>query len=95
MLKMDFLKNLPQVEETPTKSDLEIINFLVDESKKLKNSINIKQVVVVMCVFIVLVLPATDSLIKNNISDNTAFVIFVKALVFCVAIVCIQMMIVN
>ena len=92
MLKMDFLKNLPQVEETPTKSDLEIINFLVDESKKLKNSVNIKQVVVVMCIFIVLVLPATDSLIKNNISDNTTFVIFVKALLFCVAIVCIQMM---
>ena len=92
MLKMDFLKNLPQVEETPTKSDLEIINFLVDESKKLKNSVNIKQVVVVMCIFIVLVLPATDSLIKNNISDNTTLVIFVKALLFCVAIVCIQTM---
>jgi hypothetical protein len=93
MLKMDFLKNLPQVEETPTNSDLEIINFLVDESKKLKNSINIKQVVVATCIFIVLVLPVTDSLIKNNISDNTSVQIFVKVLVFCVAIICIQMIV--
>lgn len=93
MLKMDFLKNLPQVEETPTNSDLEIINFLVDESKKLKNSIDIKQVVVATCIFIVLVLPVTDSLIKNNISDNTSVQIFVKALVFCVAIIFIQMIV--
>ena len=87
---MDFLKNLPQVEETPTKSDLEIISFLVDESKKLKNSINIKQVIIATCIFIVLVLPATDVLIKNNVSDNAAVVVLIKTLVFCVAIVCLQ-----
>jgi len=90
---MDFLKNLPQVEETPTKSDLEIIDFLIDESKKLKISINIKQVVVVTFLFFILILPTTDSLIKNNISDNTAVLIFIKVLVFCVAIVCIHVIV--
>ena len=89
---MDYLKNLPQVEETPTKTDLEIIKFLVDESKKLKNSINIKQVFIATCIFFVLVLPATDSLIENNISNNSNVIIFIKVLVFVILIVCMQML---
>lgn len=89
---MDFLQNLPQVEETPTKSDLEIIKFLVDESQKLKSHINIKQVFVATCIFVILVLPKTDSFIANKISDNTAIVIFIKVLIFVIVIVLIQVM---
>ena len=90
---MDLLKDLPQIEETPTKTDLEIINFLVNESKKLKKSINIKEIFIVTCIFVILLLPATDSLIRNKISDNTTIVIFAKVLVFVVAIVCMQLLI--
>jgi uncharacterized membrane protein len=92
---MDLLKDLPQVDETPTKTDLEIINFLVEESKKLKNSINIKQVFLATCIFTILVLPATDSLIENKISDNKTIVLVIKVLVFVVAIVCMQAMFVK
>lgn len=95
MSKMDFLKNLPQVEETPTKSDLEIIDFLIEESKKLKSSINIKYTIVATCIFIILVLPVTDSLIKNNISDNSTVGIIIKTLIFCVLIICVQALIVK
>ena len=90
---MDFLKNLPQVEETPTNNDLQIINFLIDESKKLKGSINIKQVIVATTIFVILLLPSIDTLFRNKISDNTTVVIFIKALVFCVAIIFMNMIV--
>jgi hypothetical protein len=90
---MDFLKNLPQVEETPTNNDLQIIKFLIDESKKLKGSINIKQVIVATVIFVILLLPSIDTLIRNKISDNPTSVIFIKALVFCVAIIFINMIV--
>jgi len=90
---MDFLNNLPEVEETPTNNDLQIIKFLIDESKKLKGSINIKQVIVATVIFVILLLPSIDTLIRNKISDNPTSVIFIKALVFCVAIIFINMIV--
>ena len=90
---MDFLKNLPQVEEPPTKTDLEVINFLLEESKKLSNAINVKQTVIIVCVFVILILPITNSIIKNNITENNTVNIVIKTLLFCAVLVCVQVII--
>jgi|APFre7841882793_1041355.scaffolds.fasta_scaffold00614_2 di/tricarboxylate transporter len=87
---MDPLEKLPYNQEDPTQNDLEIIRTLFGEGKKASQTIRKEEVIILTVVFVILCLPWTDRFLKLHTIDNDTGVLIIKAVVFCVILVFLQ-----
>lgn len=88
---MDPISSLPATTNPPSQNDLEVIKALFGKSETISSSFKIKELIVPTLAFVVLSLPFTDKLIKNNVTSNDVLVMVIKALVFIVVLVVLQL----
>jgi len=88
---MDPISSLPATTKPPSQNDIEVIRTLFGKGQAISSSFNIKELIVPTLAFVVLSLPFTDKLLKNNVTSNDFAVMAIKVLVFFLVLVVLQL----
>ncbi len=90
---MDPLINLPQNNNVPSPADLEVIKTLFGDGENIAKTLNWKQILVPTIFFVVLSLPFVNSLIQNNITNNSMLILLIKTIILIAVLIIFQLVV--
>jgi hypothetical protein len=87
----DPIDQLPDTRGTPSDVDVKVMRDLFGNIKNTNNHINWKKIIISSTIFVILSLPITDNLIKNSVMDSEVVSIAVKAIIFIIVLIIIDL----